>query len=145
VTTTKASGVTTQYEVDSPPSGGRHETNTLPDGTVIQKTFSTDGTNSQTSADGTTLTDVQTPDPRFSMQAPVIGSKVVQTPGGLKSTITTTRQLTLGDPTNILSLVSQTDTVSVNGDVYTIVYTSDTRTISTVTPMGRRSVASQTI
>ncbi|MGH7164136.1 MAG: RHS repeat-associated core domain-containing protein [Nitrospiraceae bacterium] len=66
-------------------------------------------------------------------------SLTVQTPGGLTSSLTTTRVVSLSNPTDPLSLATQTDTLVTNGRTYTSTYTQATRLLSTTTPAGRTS------
>jgi len=73
------------------------------------------------------------------MQAPILKSLTVQTPGGLTSTLTTTRAVSLSNPADPLSLATQTDTLVINGRTYTSTYTQATRLLSTTTPQGRTS------
>jgi hypothetical protein len=60
------------------------------------------------------------------------------TPGGLRSTVTTTRTVTLADPHDPLSLTSATDTVTVNGRRYTSTFDAASRQITDITPVGRQ-------
>jgi hypothetical protein len=64
------------------------------------------------------------PDPRFGMAAPVVASRKITTPANLNSTVTTTRAVTLADPLDPLSLLSQTDTVKVNNKEFKTIYTA---------------------
>jgi len=73
------------------------------------------------------------------MQAPVTTELEVSTPGGLLSTQTTSRTVTLSDPNDPLSLLTQTDTTTINGRTYTRVYDAASRTFTNSTPQGRQS------
>jgi hypothetical protein len=68
------------------------------------------------------------------MQAPILKSLTVQTPL-LASSLTTTRAVTLSNPSDPLSLATQTDTLVINGRTYT----QATRLLTTTTPAGRTS------
>jgi YD repeat-containing protein len=72
------------------------------------------------------------------MQSPLQKTATLETPNGLVSTISTARAVTLSDPANPLSLVNQTDTVTVNGRDYTTVYDAATRTFTTTSPEVRQ-------
>ena len=96
-----------------------------------------DGTRITHLADGTATTLVLGPDPRFGMQAPVRNTFTVTTPGGLSSTTTTQRTVTLGDPANVLSLQSLADTVNANGKTFIRSYNGNTRVLTDTTPQGR--------
>lgn len=99
-----------------------------------------DGSRKVTYPDGTVVSTVEGPDPRFGMQAPIIKSMTITTPGGLKYEMTGERTAKLEAPNDALSLLTQTDTVTINGKTYTTVYDATTRTYTSTTPMGRRSV-----
>ena len=107
-----------------------------PTETIIGK----DGSRKVTYPDGTVVTTVEGPDPRFGMQAPIIKSMTVTTPGGLKYEMAGERTATLSDATDLLSLQTQTDTVKINGKTYTTVYDAAARTFTSTTPLGRQSV-----
>ena len=92
-----------------------------------------------TAPDGTVTTQVQGPDPRFGMQAPLLKSLTVQTPLGLTSSLTTTRAVTLTTPSDLLSLATQTDTLVINGRQYQSTFTQAAKTLTTTTPTGRTS------
>jgi hypothetical protein len=74
------------------------------------------------------------------MQAPVPSSLTIRTPSGLTSTLTTTRTATLSDPNNLLSLIDQTDTVTLNGRTYTRTYDGALRQVTDTSPAGRQTV-----
>ncbi|MGH7166490.1 MAG: RHS repeat-associated core domain-containing protein, partial [Nitrospiraceae bacterium] len=134
-----AVGRTTTYQVESLSNGDLKRTNTDPSGLVTTTTVQTNGTNTIAAPDGTVTTQVETGDPRWSMIAPLLNSLMVQTPGGLTSTLSTTRAVTLTNPADPLSLASQTDTLLINGRSYTSTYTQATRLLSTTTPANRTS------
>ncbi|MGH7165275.1 MAG: Ig-like domain-containing protein, partial [Nitrospiraceae bacterium] len=132
-------GRTTSYQVERLLAGGLRRVTTDPSGLVTATVVSTNGTTTLTAPEGTLTTQVQGPDPRFGMQAPLLKSLSVQTPGGLTSTLSTTRTVTLTNPADPLSLASQTDTLLINGRSYTSTYTQATRLLSTTTPANRTS------
>ena len=144
VTTSTASGLSSTYQVQYLPAGGERwtTTNFCTCGNAIGTTVTlkgTDGSRTITAPDGTVTSYVLGPDPRFGMMAPITTSMTVTTPAGLKNTVTTTRTVTLSDPTNPLSLATQTDIVTENGQKYTTVYDASTRTITSTSPEGRTS------
>ena len=73
------------------------------------------------------------------MRAPVTTALEVSTPGGLVSTQTASRTVTLSDPNDPLSLLTQTDTTALNGHTYSRVYDGASQTFTTTTPEGRQS------
>ena len=137
---TTAIGRVNQYQVDNLPTGDTLRTNTQPDGSVTVSLQKTDGTTQITAADGTLTTRVDGPDPRFGMQAPFTKSTTIRTPSGLASGVTATRQATLSNPNDLLSLVTQTDTTTVNGNVFNTVYNAAQRQFTTTTPLNRSTV-----
>jgi RHS repeat-associated protein len=56
--------------------------------------------------------------------------------------MTMTRAVTLSDPNNPMSLLTQTDTVTVNGKITKSVYDNTARTVTTTTPANRQVTAS---
>src|SRR5262249_51944462 len=80
---------------------------------------------------------LQGPDPRFGMQAPLPKSLTI-TAGGLTSTLTTQRVVTLSDANNSLSLTGLTDTVTLNGHTGTNVYDAATKTFTATSPANRK-------
>src|SRR5262245_18381282 len=72
------------------------------------------------------------------MQAPLTVARTVTTPGGLNFASLFTRAVTLSTPGNPLSLVSQTDTITINGRVYTRTFDAPSRTFTSVSPLNRQ-------
>ncbi len=130
---------TKSYQVENLPIGDLRRKVTDPNGLLTTSVIGTNGTTSIAAPDGTVTTTVQTGDPRWGMQAPILKSLTVQTPGGLTSTLSTTRAVTLSNPNDPLSLSTQTDTLVINGRTYTSTYTQATRLLSTTTPANRTS------
>ncbi|MGH7164138.1 MAG: kelch repeat-containing protein [Nitrospiraceae bacterium] len=130
---------TTSYQVERLTTGDTRLITTDPSGLATTRFIEPDGTRTITVPDGTLTISVDGPDPRWSMQAPLLKSLFVQTPGGLTSNLSTTRAVTLSNPADSLSLSSQTDTLVINGRTYTSTYTQATRLLSTTTPANRTS------
>ena len=136
---------TATYQTQHLSTGEKRLTTTDPAGLVTTSTTGilpisgNDGIEMQATPDGMLSTRVSAQDPRFGMQSPLLKSLSVRTPAGLTSTLTTSRAVTLSDPTNLLSLATQTDTLVINGRTYTSAYTQATRLITTTTPAGRQS------
>jgi RHS repeat-associated protein len=128
---------TTRYRVASLSTGDVERTIQLPDGTKNKLQIGTDGTRKTTRADGTVSTLLQSPDPRFGMDAPL--ESLTTTTGGLTSTVTNARTVNLSDPTNLFSLTTSTDTTVINGRKYTRAYNASTRTFTMTSPAGRTS------
>lgn len=141
VITTRQSalGRTNTYNIAQPDTG-QVETDTAQDGTQTLINTGLDGTVATTAPDGTTATQLLGADPRWGVNAP-LNNQTVTTPDGLMSIETTSRQVSLADPTNLLSLSGQTDTVSVNNRAYSTMFSSQTLTFANSTPTGRQSIS----
>jgi RHS repeat-associated protein len=112
---------------------------TLPDGTQQSTLLGIDGSRTTMQPEGTTQTLTSDPDPRFGMQAPVGQNGSVTTPDGLSASVSGTRITTLSDPADLLSLSSQTDTVTLNGRTITRAWDAATRTLTDTSPEGRQT------
>src|SRR5262249_50511487 len=98
-----------------------------------------DGTQSATLPDGTTVTTVLAPDPRWGMLAPIAASQVMTTPAGLVRTATVQRTVALGVANDPLSLRTQTDTFAINGRASIATFDAPSRTLTIPSAAGRRS------
>jgi RHS repeat-associated protein len=126
------------YFVELLTTGDRHLVTTKPSGLSIQRTIGKNASLSATLPSGAAFTSKQGPDPRFGMAEPLPSTSNFTTPGGLYATATLSRAASLADPHNPLSLISQTDTLTINGRTYTSTYSQATKTITTTTPQGRQ-------
>ena len=136
VTTTTALGHNNTYAVEELPTGAIRRTVTQPSGSKTVTLINIDGSRITTYADGTVVTTQFGPDPRWGMLAP-IATSVTKTPSGLTRTVTTQRSVTLSDPTNLLSMIRMTDTITDNGAVSTLVYDAVARLFTLTTAAGR--------
>jgi YD repeat-containing protein len=135
-----ALGQVDTYEVDDLPTGDMRRVQTKPDGTRTETLYGADGSRKTTFADGSVVNLLKGPDPRWSMQAPV-SKGLSTTKGGLTSTVSTDRQTELVDANNPLSMIRQTDTVTVNGRIFKSVFDKATQTTTNTSPLGRTSTA----
>ena len=144
VTLTSAAGRTHSYEVDHLPDGVVRRVTTDPRG--LQKTteIRPNGSQQVTAPDGSSLTLIYGPDPRFGMQVPMAESRTLTTPGGLMSTVTESRAATLDDPMNLFSLSEMTETATVNGRPDTTAFDAASGRITSRTPSGRERVSFST-
>ncbi len=127
-----------QFGVDYLPTGDRAQTNTHADGTVQTTLFKPDRYQKTiTAADGTVTTSAEGPDPRFGMQSPVTKTRTLRLPSGLSASIATSRTATQSDPNDLLSLVTQTETTTLNGRAYTHVFDRAALTRAASSPLGR--------
>lgn len=141
VTHQTALGQQTRYQVNQLTSGAEQMKNFLPDGTVTISTIGTNGGSTRVDAAGNQTTLQLSGDPRWGLQAPFAKSVLVTTPGGLSSTVLSSRIVALSDPANPLSLTTQTDTSTVNGRTYTSTYDAGTRRFTSTTPLGRQTTS----
>ncbi len=130
---------TTTYQVENLAIGDQRRTVTEPTGLLTTTLSQANGTTTLTAPEGTLTTTVEGADPRWGMQAPLLKTLTVQTPGGLTSTLSTTRGVSLSNLADPFSLTSQTDTLVINGRTYTSTYTQATRLLTTTTPASRTS------
>jgi choice-of-anchor A domain-containing protein/RHS repeat-associated protein len=137
-TLTTAMGRTSTYRVETFRDGSEHRIATMPTGLQTQGLRRSDGVRTLQFPDGMASTLVLHPDPRFGMQSPLIGSLTLNTPEGLTATLSQARSVTLAVPTAPTSLVSLTDTLTINGRVYTSTYDDASGTIAITTPQGRQ-------
>lgn len=138
VRTTVPLGRATTGLLEFPVNGDRHQRVTDADGTWTDTMTKSNGTEVTTDSTGVTSTTALGPDPRFSMFSPIMASASLEnTSGGLTMTASSTRAVVLSVPTDIFSLVSVTDTATVNGKTTTSVYDGATRTFTSTSPFGR--------
>jgi RHS repeat-associated protein len=138
VTRTTAMGRQTQYQIDGQFQGATRRIYTYSDGTRNIQEIKNDDTSTTTSADGTVVSLVNGPDPRFGMMSPIPTTAQTKMPSGLTLTVDTTRSAAFQNPDNPSSL-RLTETSSINGRTYTSIYDMPTRTFANTSPMGRQS------
>lgn len=129
----------TTYKVEQLSTGDQKQVNTFSNGLKTETLIGKNGSETITYPDGTIITQVSGPDPRFGMQAPVLSSMTVKTPGGLSQITTNQRTATLANPNDPLSLKSLNDTSSINGRTYTSIFNATWKNITTNTPSGRKT------
>lgn len=134
-----ALGITTYYKTEYLTNGDQKRTTIWPDGTQAVTRYNTNGTAEWTQPDGMVGAITTGPDPRFGMQTPLLTSMTTKTPAGLTLSLSASRNLTLANPKDITSVVSQTDTINVNGRTSTYTYDGATSTATVTTPLGRKS------
>jgi RHS repeat-associated protein len=141
VAATSPEGRVTTYASETLPTGEVRQRNTFPDGTANLTLTGIDASRATTFADGTVVAEQDGGDPRFGMDAPVLKSQTVRTPGGLARSLAMEQQVLLSDPINPLSLVALTNIAVVNSRTNTVRYDAATRTLTTFSPEGRQTVA----
>src|SRR5262249_46283614 len=75
------------------------------------------------------------------MRSPIAATSTSITPSGKTTVTTTQRSVQLSNPADPLSLSSLTDTTTINGRSYVVTYDAPSRTITTVSPAGRRTTS----
>ncbi len=136
VAVTSREGRVTVYGVERFDDGSVRRTKRYADNTVTTTVVDTYGNVRIEQPDGSVTRFVSLPDPRWGMLAPISNAAGEWTNGRTYSR-TVERTVTLANPLDRRSLVSQVDVVTVNGKVTTTTYTAATRTIATVTPENR--------
>ncbi|HEY3491247.1 MAG TPA: PASTA domain-containing protein [Candidatus Deferrimicrobiaceae bacterium] len=136
-----AEGRITNYLVENYSTGASKWTNTFPTGAISLTVMGTDGKTTITSSDNTISEITKGPDPRWSMESPIPAKVSVMTPGGLVATTTLGRSVSLSNSSDPMSLISQTDTLTVNGKTATQIYNASTKKFTMTTYAGRQSVA----
>ncbi|MFZ5898609.1 MAG: hypothetical protein ACOYU7_05475 [Bacillota bacterium] len=139
VSATTALGRVSTYRVEYLPTGETRYVNTNPSRAQIVSIMKPDGITNVTYPDGTTVSLVEGPDPRWGMQAPLVEDLTIITPEGLTSTTTETRVATY-DPGNPGGIETLTYTLSINGRTYTTTFDAILNQIAVVTPEGRETV-----
>jgi RHS repeat-associated protein len=138
ITRTTALGRVVKYRTERLANGELHLENTFPDGRKSMSQISSDGKTEITYPDGTYATYILGPNPRFGMLSPLSKTATIETPNGLTYFYEKTIEVTLADPSNPLSVSTLTDTTSLNGRDYSIIYDSNRDTITFTSPEGRQ-------
>jgi len=141
VARTTGLGRTTSHLVENLTTGDRRQTDTATDGTQTVRLIRQDGTRVTATADGMVDTLVEGPDSRFSMLSPLEKSRTVKTPANLQRVTAQARQWTLSNLANPLSVVSGTETRTVNGRNYSTAYTAATKRSTSTSPAGRTATS----
>lgn len=137
VALTTALGRTTSYRVETLSTGEQRRITTDPAGLKTVTLFGAGARVTRTDPDGTSTTVSRGGDPRWSMQAPLVDTLTITTPAGLASQIRTRRQLVLADAADPFSLVSQLDSLYLNGRAFVTAYDASLGESTATTPEGR--------
>ncbi|MBZ4192710.1 MAG: hypothetical protein LAE24_00155, partial [Candidatus Contendobacter sp.] len=138
VTRTTALNRTTAYSVEDLSTGDMQRKVVTPDGLETQTLLGTNDSTRVTAPDGTVTVSLDTPDPRFGMQAPITTSNKVTT-GGLTATTSSTATVAPAKPTDLLTFTTLTRTATTNGRTSTSVYDKATRKTTVTSAAGRKS------
>jgi RHS repeat-associated protein len=137
VSLTSAEGRSRSYQLGSDATNLESRPMILSAGLTTQYTSSRAGVETTTTPDGMVTTVTKGPDGQFGLQKPIEVSRVVRTPGGKQMSITSSSSAVLDSSKN---LVSRVDTTTVNGKASTSTYNAAAKTITNVSPVGRRTV-----
>jgi RHS repeat-associated protein len=135
-----ASGQTTTYTLQRLPNGAQQLLTTFANGTSSQAVANLDGSTVQTFPDGTKVVSTFAPDPRWRMQAPLLASQTLTTPGGRSQVVTRSRALTLSSPASLLDVRTLNESLTIDGHTTTTSYDAAARTVTIRTPAGRTTV-----
>jgi RHS repeat-associated protein len=138
---TTGAGDTSQFAVQYPAAGGRLRLFTGPDGSTVRSANAPNGQQTETWPDGSVMTTTLSPDSRFGLQSPIVTSEQRQLPSGLSLTTSSSRSVVLSVPGDPLSLSSQTDTWTVNGQTSTRLFDRLQMRWTFQTPTGRQATA----
>jgi len=137
ITLSTALNRTTTYLTENLYNGQRR-TITRPTGATSVEFIGANGVTQSSLPDGTNVTVTKSPDPRFGMQTPLESTNIT-VPSGSTATLAKNRTVTLANPYNPLSLISQIDTDNFNGRNHISVFEAATKQRTTTTPAGRQS------
>ncbi|HLH74399.1 MAG TPA: RHS repeat-associated core domain-containing protein [Chloroflexota bacterium] len=134
---TSALGRSATFQVQTADTGAQTLTTIYPDGTQEQEIRGADGSITIQAPSGQQSTVTLSPDPRFGMQSALSTQQSMTMPSGLTYSRTAAATDVLSDPTNPLSLVSETHTLMINGRAFSQTYDAASRTLTTTSPAGR--------
>lgn len=126
------------YKVERLDTGGYRRITIQPNGSQTTRITEPDGAISLTSTNGTQFIQRFGPDQRFGMTTAVPEEVIVETPSGLLSRSTTERQVELSDPFNPLSVVSLSETTTINNRRFDSTFDATTFTLNTISAEGRQ-------
>ncbi|MFT4579436.1 MAG: RHS repeat-associated protein [Nitrospinales bacterium] len=110
-----------------------------PSGLESQSLAKDDGTQTTTTPDGTQTIVSSRPDPRFGMVAPLTRIET-RLPSGKTSKVINTRTVTLENISDPLSLLTQTDTIEINGRKSTSVFDKGILSFTDTSTEGRKTI-----
>jgi RHS repeat-associated protein len=140
VTRESAEGRISAYDVTVRADESERRATTGTDG-LTTETIEAGATYDATLPDGTTVRAVQSPDGRFGSQSALAGSLTLRRPSGATLQLTHTRQVTLTDPADPLSVASVAETMKVNGRQFSTTYDAATRQVTSTSAAGRTATA----
>jgi RHS repeat-associated protein len=140
VTHTTAENRVTAYRTQHLFDGTVRRTVTDPSGAATVSNYAPTGVITTTDATGVVTTASGKPDPRWGMSAPMMASIETTSPGGKKITTTFDREVELEDPSDLMSVMTLTDTTTINGNASSVRYDRAANTLTETSPEGRAVV-----
>jgi RHS repeat-associated protein len=135
VKSTSALGQVSSFQTSSTIDGNFSRQNQRPDGLTSSMSFSKQGVSTYTAPDGTRTTTTQIPDPRFGMLAPTVATTTT-----LPSNVSLTQSVSRSIVQTNGQLTSLIETTQLNGNPWTRMFDSATRTWTAKSPLGRGSL-----
>ena len=132
---------TTVYAVGTLTTTNRYRARIDPNGGLTSVTARSDGTTTTIYPDGTQVDVIERPDPRWGMAAAYPEAITVTLPGGMTTTQTISRAVTLAVPGNPFSVEQITTRVQHGSATAVYTYTAANRTITSTTATGVSSIA----
>ena len=130
-------GRSATYLVEALPEGSLRIGHTDAAGLSVD-TITDGGSWAVTHPDGTAVSLLNGPDPRFGMSAPLLQRLQVDTPAGRSLLVEAARTAALNDPSDPLSLRTLINTIRVNTRQYVSTFDAATRRTASTTPAGRQ-------
>ena len=140
ITHTKADGAVYTYTVNRAEDGTRRSVNEDPNGATIISRTRADGSQTIEYPDGSSLLKELGPDPRFGLRAPVLERYVQRMPDGREIEFAETREVTLADADDPLSVTKYTVTQTQGEAIRKIVYDGAARTFTETSAEGNVTV-----
>jgi YD repeat-containing protein len=139
VTLTSALGRETEYAIEQLDGQVELRTVTDPAGLVTSAWRTPSGVDSTRTPGGTRTMVTRLGDPRFGTAVSFPGPLVVTLPSGDSSVITNRRSAVRSDSANPFTLLSETDSTTINGQLWRTAYDAATQRVTSTSPVGRQS------
>jgi RHS repeat-associated protein len=139
VTLTSALGRTTTYAVGMDGKQGEIRTVTDPAGLETRTWRTSAGEDSTRTPDGTLTAVRRAGDPRWGTAVSFPGRLLVRLPSGDSSVITNKRSNIRSDSANPFTVVTETDSTVINGQLWRTAYDAATQRVASTSPAGRQS------
>jgi RHS repeat-associated protein len=139
ITLTSALGRTTTYATGMDGKQGEVRTVTDPAGLETRTWRTSSGEDSTRTPDGTLTVVRRSGDPRWGTAVSFPGRLLVRLPSGDSSVITNRRSTVRSDSANPFTVVTETDSTTINGQLWRTQYDAATQRVTSTSPAGRQS------